>query len=168
MQRTDSLQKTLMLGKIEGRRKRGWQRMKWLDGITDSMGTESEQVPGVGDGQGGLACCSPWSHKGSDMTKWLNWTNSFRPSVFKKYLKSSKRHSGRLTLPICMWSGFFGVTLKWKLSKLRTIFYGGPMITLAIPVVLASKNNSPSKTLYFEPRPEGMVKNQLLLIKYGI
>ena len=37
MQRTDSLEKTLMLGKIEGRRKRGWQRMRWLDGITDSM-----------------------------------------------------------------------------------------------------------------------------------
>ena len=35
--RTDSLEKTLMLGKMEGRRKRGWQRMRWLDGITDSM-----------------------------------------------------------------------------------------------------------------------------------
>ena len=37
MQRTDSFEKTLMLGKIEGRRRRGWQRMGWLDGITDSM-----------------------------------------------------------------------------------------------------------------------------------
>ena len=37
MRRTDSLEKTLMLGKIEGRRRRGWQRMRWLDGITDSM-----------------------------------------------------------------------------------------------------------------------------------
>ena len=37
MQRTDSLEKTLRLGKIEGRRRRGWQRMRWLDGITDSM-----------------------------------------------------------------------------------------------------------------------------------
>ena len=37
MQRTDLLEKTLMLGKIEGRRRRGWQRMRWLDGITDSM-----------------------------------------------------------------------------------------------------------------------------------
>ena len=37
MQRTDSLKKTLMLGKIEGRRRRGRQRMRWLDGITDSM-----------------------------------------------------------------------------------------------------------------------------------
>ena len=38
VQRTDSLEKTLMLGKIEGWRRRGWQRMRWLDGITDSMG----------------------------------------------------------------------------------------------------------------------------------
>ena len=37
MQRADSLEKTLMLGKIEGRRRRGWQRMRWLDGISDSM-----------------------------------------------------------------------------------------------------------------------------------
>ena len=37
MQRTDSLEKTLMLGKIEGRRRRGWQRMRWLDGITNSV-----------------------------------------------------------------------------------------------------------------------------------
>ena len=37
MQRTDSFEKTLMLGKIKGRRRRGWQRMRWLDGITDSM-----------------------------------------------------------------------------------------------------------------------------------
>ena len=38
MQRTDSFEKTPMLGNIEGRRRRGWQRMRWLDGITDSMG----------------------------------------------------------------------------------------------------------------------------------
>ena len=37
IQRTDSFEKTLMLGKIEGRRRRGWQRMRWLDGITNSM-----------------------------------------------------------------------------------------------------------------------------------
>ena len=38
MRRTDSVEKTLMLGKIEGRRRMGWQRMRWLDGITDAMG----------------------------------------------------------------------------------------------------------------------------------
>ena len=72
MGRTDSLEKTLMLGKIEGRRRRGQQRMRCLDGITDSLnGHELEQAPGVGDGQGSLACCSPWGHKEPDMTEWL-------------------------------------------------------------------------------------------------
>ena len=65
MQRTDSLEKTLMLGKIEGR-KRGQQRMSgWMDHRLNWH--EFEQAPGVGDGQGGLACCSPWSCKESDM-----------------------------------------------------------------------------------------------------
>ena len=65
MRRADSFEKTLMLGKIEGRRKRGQQRMRWLDGITDSM----DMSPGVGDGQEGLACCSSWCRKESDMTE---------------------------------------------------------------------------------------------------
>ena len=74
MRRTDSLEKTLMLGKIEGRRRRGRQRMRWLDGITDSMDMDL----------GGLrelvmdreACCGSWGHKELDMTEWteLNWT----------------------------------------------------------------------------------------------
>ena len=65
-----SLEKTLMLGKIEGRRRRGQQRMRWLDGITNSM--EFEQALGDGEGQGSLACCSPWGHKESDTTEQLN------------------------------------------------------------------------------------------------
>ena len=72
MQRTDSLEETLMLGKIEGRRKRGQQRMRWLDGITDLMNHESEQALEVGDGQGGLVCCGSWGHKDWDTTERLN------------------------------------------------------------------------------------------------
>ena len=68
--RVDSLEKTLMLGGIGGRR-RGRQRMRWLDGITDSMDM-SMSFPGVGDGQGHLACCDSWGCKESDMTEQLN------------------------------------------------------------------------------------------------
>ena len=73
IRRTDSLEKTLMLGKIEGRRRRGQQRMRQLDGITDSMDmSDFEQVLGVGDGHGSLVCSSPWGHKEVDMTVILN------------------------------------------------------------------------------------------------
>ena len=69
MRRVDSLEKTLMLGGIGGRRRRGRHRMRWLDGITDLIGCESEQTLGVADGQGGLACCDSWGHKESDTTE---------------------------------------------------------------------------------------------------
>ena len=74
MQTANSFEKTLMLGKIEGRRRRGQQRMRWLDGITDSMDMSlgTGTTLGVGDGQGGLACCGSWGHKESDMTEQLN------------------------------------------------------------------------------------------------
>ena len=74
VRRADSLGKnSLMPGRIEGRRRRdrqvvmvGWRH--WLNGH------EFESTPGVGDGQGGLVCCSPWGRKESDTTEWLNWT----------------------------------------------------------------------------------------------
>ena len=71
MRRVDSLEKTLMLGGIGGKRRRGRQRMRRLDGITDSMDIESQRTPGVGDGQGGLACCDSWGRKESDTTERL-------------------------------------------------------------------------------------------------
>ena len=71
MWRTDSLEKTLMLRKIEGRRRRGGQRERWHYQLN---GHQFKQAPAVGDGQGGLACCSPWACKESDTTERLNWT----------------------------------------------------------------------------------------------
>ena len=59
IRRTDSLKKQLMMGKTEGRRRRGWQRMRWLDAITDVMDIEFEQALEVGSRQGSLVCCSP-------------------------------------------------------------------------------------------------------------
>ena len=69
--RSDSLEKTLMLGKTEGRRRKGQQRLRWLDGITDSVGLSLSKL-GNGEGQGSLACCSPCGHKESDMMEQMN------------------------------------------------------------------------------------------------
>ena len=70
MQRADSLGKTLMLGKIEGKRRRERQIMKWLDSITNSTDMNLSKLREmVKDGEGSLACCSPWSLKESDMTE---------------------------------------------------------------------------------------------------
>ena len=72
MRRTDSLEKILMLGKIESRRRRGWQRMRWLDGITWLNWHEFEQAPGDAEGQGSLACCNPWGCKELGMTEQMS------------------------------------------------------------------------------------------------
>ena len=69
MRRVDSLEKTLLLGGIGVRRRRGRQRMRWLDGITDLMNVSVSEPPGLGDGQGGLACCDSWCRKESDTTE---------------------------------------------------------------------------------------------------
>ena len=71
MQTANSLEKFLMLGKIEDRTRRGCQRIRWLDGITNQR-TWTWANLGIRWGQGGLACCSPWGCKDSDTTGPLN------------------------------------------------------------------------------------------------
>ena len=72
MQRTDSLEKALMLRKIEGRKRRGRQRMRWLDAIIDSMDRRSLSKFQETEGEGSLVCCSPWGCKELDTTEQLN------------------------------------------------------------------------------------------------
>ena len=74
MRSVDSLEKTLMLGGIGGRRRRGWQRMRWLDGITDSMDMS------LSVGQGGLVCCDSLGRKESDTTERLIWSDTLNGS----------------------------------------------------------------------------------------
>ena len=96
MRRAVSFGKILMLGKIEGRGRRGredemagWHH--WLNGH------ESEWTPGVGDGQGGLACCGPWGCKELNMTERLNWTEL---KLFQTFPCLSRDFSPRLFLGI--------------------------------------------------------------------
>ena len=102
MWRTDSLGKTLMLGKIEGRRRRGWQdkMVGWHHQLDVH---EFEQALGVGDGQGSLTCCSPWGHKESDMTEQLNWTenNIWKYKTWNSELH--KRNYGTMFMYIFNW-----------------------------------------------------------------
>ena len=67
MQRGNSLEKTLMLGKTEGRGKRGRQRMRWSDGITESMNTNLSKL-----WERLKVCCRSWGHKEADTTERLN------------------------------------------------------------------------------------------------
>ena len=72
MPKTDSFEKPWMLGKTEGGRRRGWQSMRWLEGITDSMDMSLSKLWEMVKDGGSLACCSPSGGKESDMTEQLN------------------------------------------------------------------------------------------------
>ena len=112
-QRPDSFEKTLMLGKIEGRWRREWQRMVgWHHRL---VGCGFGWTPGVGVGQGGLACCSSWGCKELDTTEWLNWTESSHRTFTKTgCILDDKTHVGklkRIKIIQCVLSDHSGIKL---------------------------------------------------------
>ena len=72
MQRTESFEKTLMVGRIEGRRRRGQQRMRWLDDITDAMNVSLIKFRELVMAREAWRACHPWGRKESDITEGLN------------------------------------------------------------------------------------------------
>ena len=92
MRRAGSLQKTPMLGKTEGGRRRGRQRMRWLDGITNVTDMNLSKLQGVdSEGQGSLACYSLWGGKDSDMTQGMNNNNHYYYLIMLKSVHVRKQ-----------------------------------------------------------------------------
>ena len=90
----DSLEKSVILGKIERRRRRGHQGMRWLDGITNAMDMNLEKLQEMVRNRG-LACCSPWGHKELDTSGWLNnntMSRNFRTLLRKRRQKKKMDH----------------------------------------------------------------------------
>ena len=94
MGRFDALEKPQMLGKIKGRRRRGRQRMRYLDTIISSMDMSLSILWELMMWQGRLECCSPWGHKESDMTGWLKWTEVSDGNIDDHYCIFATKNCG--------------------------------------------------------------------------
>ena len=97
MQRADSLAKTLVLGKIERQEEKGMTEDEMVGWYHQLDGCEFEQALGVGDGQGSLACCSPWGHKESD--NWATELNLPRQTLICFHIMQMESYSMYSFLP---------------------------------------------------------------------
>ena len=130
-----------MLGKIEGRRRRGWQRMRWLDGITDSM-----DIIWVNSGSWwwagrGLACCSPWGFKELDTTERLNWTQL-----------STEKNRSKTILGEILWRKFtiWGLVLKVSCSMFCLQQYKRKSLQQVSPLVFHVNTPCLMSKLFFQ------------------
>ena len=130
MRRTDSFEKTLMLAKIESRRKRGWQRMRWLDGITDSVDMSLRELRElVMDRDALCATVHGVARVGHDWETELNWTVGKRLTAVDCFAQARRlrqvHHHQYHSMEGTEWSEVSTHTLLWGMKTIRKVWFSG-------------------------------------------